>query len=85
MEEEKLRQLYRDEGWGQLAEAAGYDPVHTEISARAAFRFSYDVIADKDATIRRLHETLAAVRDAGAVDPNTPLGGRVYAALPGTI
>jgi hypothetical protein len=40
-QEERLREGYRKEGWGRLAEEAGFDPVHTEGSARMAFRFMH--------------------------------------------
>lgn len=41
MDEEKLRQMYRADGWGKLAEDAGLDPIHTESQARDAFRFCH--------------------------------------------
>lgn len=44
MNEEKLRKMYRDEGWGKLAEEAGFDPIHVESQARTAFQFCYDKI-----------------------------------------
>lgn len=55
---ERLRVRYREEGWGALAEAAGYDPVDTESQARGAFRFAHSVIADKDATIKRMETAI---------------------------
>lgn len=39
MDTGKLRQQYREEGWGVLAEAAGFDPVNTESATRDAFRY----------------------------------------------
>lgn len=82
---EKLRQMYRDEGWGELAEAAGFDPVDTEASARDAFRFSIGVIQDKDATINRLHEVLRMVRDSWPEEDRktSRIFGAVSSALPG--
>jgi hypothetical protein len=87
MSDEKLNQMYRDEGWGVLAEAAGFDPVNTESSARMAFMFSYGVIEDKDMTIARLHDVLRLVRDEWPEDnrKTSRVYGAVSSALPGTI
>ena len=38
----ELRQRYLKEPWGMLAQAAGYDPVNTESSARHAFAWCAD-------------------------------------------
>lgn len=46
MDYEKLREVYRQEGWGRLAEDAGFDPVHTEASTRNAFRYCYKRIKE---------------------------------------
>lgn len=59
-DDEKLRKLYRKEGWGKLAEAAGFDPVNTESSARSAFRFSHEIIAEKDDILLDVTAALAA-------------------------
>lgn len=82
---EKLRQMYRKEGWGELAEAAGFDPVNTEASARIAFQFSLGIIQDKDATIKRLHEVLRMVRDSWPEEDRktSRIYGAVTCALPG--
>jgi hypothetical protein len=50
MDSEKLNKMYRDEGWGVLAEAAGFVPVNTESSARAAFRFCWDLLDETQKT-----------------------------------
>lgn len=68
---EALRRMYRKEGWGELAEAAGFDPVETESQAREAFRFSYSVIKDKDATIEHLEEAIRYVMDNWPADDKT--------------
>ena len=80
-----MRRSAREEGWGHLAEAAGFDPATTESAARQAFRFAYGAIADKDTQIARLHGHLAAVRDAGVLEPGSVLDGRVRCALPGDV
>lgn len=36
--DETLRQIYRDEGWGVLAEEMGFDPLMVEAQARSVFR-----------------------------------------------
>lgn len=51
MRDEKLRQQYRDEGWGRLAEEAGFDPVNTESSAREAFWYCQMRIEKLETTI----------------------------------
>lgn len=83
--DEAVRQNARDEGWGLLAEAAGFDPATTESAARNAFRFAHNVIADKDAQIARLQGHLVAVRDADVLAPGSVLDGRVRCALPGDL
>ena len=85
MTQEQLRQHYRDEGWGELAEAAGYDPVNTESSARGAFRFAHEVIADKDMTIERLYAVLRLARDEWPEEgrKTSPVYGAIVSALPG--
>ena len=83
--EDALRARFIQEGWGQLAEAAGFDPVATESAARDAFRFAHAALAEKDAQIARLHGHLAAVRDAGVLEPGSALEGRVLCALPGNL
>ena len=65
---ERLRTRYREEGWGALAEAAGYDPVETESQARDAFRFAHSVIADKDATIKRMKAAMRYAMDNWPAD-----------------
>lgn len=44
MNHEKLREIYRREGWGVMAEAAGCDTVNTESSARSAFGFAHGLL-----------------------------------------
>ena len=85
MNDEKLREIYRNEGWGVLAEAAGFDPVNTESSARSAFRFAHQVIADKDATIARHYEAMRfAMENWPADDKATSAAfGALSACVPG--
>lgn len=45
MDDEALRERYRERGWGILAEMAGYDPLDTESSARRAFQWCYANLA----------------------------------------
>lgn len=47
MDEDKLNEMYREDGWGILAEAAGFNPVNTESSARNAFRFCWDLFTEE--------------------------------------
>jgi hypothetical protein len=49
---ENLRAQYLAEPWGKLAQAAGFDPVNTESSARSAFHFCADRIDALEAALR---------------------------------
>jgi hypothetical protein len=68
--DDQLRKMYREEGWGVLAEAAGFDPVHTKSAARAAFRFSAEHLqivrdiceAGKPSNADRIDAILSIVR-----------------------
>lgn len=77
----RLRETYRAEGWGKLAEIAGFDPVNTESSARMAFRFGHEIIAAKDALIERLK--LEAQAHAGEARTANATIGEIYQAISG--
>ena len=40
--EEEIRRRYREEGWGQLAEEDGLDPLRVESQARRAYQFAWE-------------------------------------------
>lgn len=63
MNNEKLNEIYRNEGWGKLAEAAGFDPANTESAAREAFRFSSGVIDEMLAALEGAVGALEFSRD----------------------
>lgn len=39
---------YRADGWGWLAELAGFDPLNTEAQAREAFQFVWDKVLTEE-------------------------------------
>jgi hypothetical protein len=51
MDNEKLTDAYIAEGWGVLAQQAGFDPVSTETAARSAFRHCWDEIVEREAEL----------------------------------
>lgn len=48
------RTMYDDEPWAKLARGAGFEPFDTESSARSAFRFCADRIAELEAEVAEL-------------------------------
>lgn len=50
----ELNERYKQEPWGKLAVAAGFVPVNTESSARQAFRYCAERIADLEAELAKL-------------------------------
>lgn len=66
--ESDLRDFYRSEGWGVVAEKAGFDPLSTESSARQAFQFAWDEIVEREAELiyLRRHGKEGAVWPANA-------------------
>jgi hypothetical protein len=78
--DERLRKIYIAEGWGALAIEAGFDPVHTESSARSAFAFCAEKIAKLEAENRKLRD--AARRGfADVVKGDRPLSREAAKAL----
>jgi hypothetical protein len=63
---DRLNARYREEGWGVLAEKAGYEPFHTESAARDAFRWAWDEIVEREAELiyLRLYGSCGAVWSA---------------------
>lgn len=54
--DESLNRMYKWEGWGVLAEKAGFAPVDTEASAREAFRWAWEELVEREAELIYLRQ-----------------------------
>lgn len=68
MNEERVKQSYRDEGWGVLAEEDGLNPLDVESSARMAYQYCYDKIEELRKENEKLAECLQHIAEGVEAD-----------------